>query len=298
MNSRYERALQSLEGLSVGDAFGEKFFVNPDVVESLIDSRAVPAAPWRFTDDTMMALSIVSVLRGFVVINQDALANSFARHYDPSRGYGPATHRLLGEIRAGGRWSEVARSQFCGQGSYGNGAAMRVAPLGAFFADDLEMVVRQAELSAVTTHAHSEAVAGAVAVAIAAAQAWRLREQRPLPARPEFLDLIFPCVPDSEVRSGIRKARDLSANATVKTAVHFLGNGAGVSAQDTVPFALWCAGESLGDFEEAMWLTVSGLGNSDTTCAIVGGIVALSAGAGSIPHEWKQAREPLPEWQN
>jgi len=43
-------------------------------------------------------------------------------------------------------------------------------------------------------------------------------------------------------------------------------------------------------------LTVSGLGDRDTTCAMVGGIVALSAGAASIPDAWVAARELLPRW--
>jgi ADP-ribosylglycohydrolase len=42
-----------------------------------------------------------------------------------------------------------------------------------------------------------------------------------------------------------------------------------------------------------MWSTVSGLGDRDTTCAIVGGIVALSAGRESIPEAWLKAREPI-----
>ena len=46
------------------------------------------------------------------------------------------------------------------------------------------------------------------------------------------------------------------------------------------------------DFEEAMWWTVRGGGHGDTTCAIVGGIVALSAG--TIPADWLERREALP----
>jgi len=42
---------------------------------------------------------------------------------------------------------------------------MRVAPLGAYFAHDLDILVRQAELSAVVTHSHPEGVAGAIAIA-------------------------------------------------------------------------------------------------------------------------------------
>jgi hypothetical protein len=42
-----------------------------------------------------------------------------------------------------------------------------------------------------------------------------------------------------------------------------------------------------------MWVTVAGLGDRDTTCAIVGGIVALSAG--QVPLDWIEKREPLPD---
>jgi ADP-ribosylglycohydrolase len=63
-----------------------------------------------------------------------------------------------------------------------------------------------------------------------------------------------------------------------------------------VPFCLWAAAHHRGSYEEALWTTVSGLGDRDTTCAIVGGIVAMSAGVESIPKIWLESREPLPAW--
>jgi ADP-ribosylglycohydrolase len=51
---------------------------------------------------------------------------------------------------------------------------MRVGPVEAWYADDLDQVIEMAKTSAIVTHAHSEAVAGAVAVAIAGALAWTL----------------------------------------------------------------------------------------------------------------------------
>lgn len=78
--SRLERARVSLEGLSVGDAFGERFFVHPAALHLLINDRALPAPPWRFTDDTQMALSIVATLRVHDTIDQDALARSYRGH--------------------------------------------------------------------------------------------------------------------------------------------------------------------------------------------------------------------------
>ena len=88
----------------------------------------------------------------------------------------------------------------------------------------------------------------------------------------------------------------LSGNRSIRLGVAALGNGDELSAQDTVPFALWCAGRHLNDFEEAMWWTVAGLGDRDTTCAIVGGIVALHVGEVGLPRWWRAFREPLPVW--
>ncbi|HEX9595880.1 MAG TPA: ADP-ribosylglycohydrolase family protein, partial [Anaerolineales bacterium] len=61
---------------------------------------------------------------------------------------------------------------------------------------------------------------------------------------------------------------------------------------DTVPFCLWSAAHNLDNYEEALWQTVAGLGDRDTTCAIVGGIVALSSG--NVPLAWVRRREALP----
>ncbi len=177
--ARMRRAAQSLEGLSCGDAFGERFFVSDSIVGSLIQKRAIPAPPWFFTDDTVMALSIVETLAAHRQINPDSLANSFADRYDAGRGYGPAMHKLLPAIRRQPQsWRAEAASLFRGMGSFGNGAAMRVAPLGAYFADDLDKISEQASLSSVPTHTHSEAVAGAVAVAMASGLAWPDEELR------------------------------------------------------------------------------------------------------------------------
>ena len=295
-NIRLNRAFNSLQGLSVGDAFGEKFFLHPDVAENIIASRAIPALPWYYTDDTQMALSIYWVLREYGEIKQDELAQSFARRYDSERGYGAGMQRLLLNIGDGGKWQDLSSSSFAGQGSYGNGGAMRVAPLGAFFGDDLDLVVEQAIKSAEVTHAHPEGIAGTVAVAVAAAFACKFKESNHLPNKTEFLDSILPYIPDSEVASKVRRARDLEDDISINSAAAILGNGTKVSAQDTVPFALWCAAQYLDNYEEALWLTVSGLGDRDTTCAIAGGIVALYSGVEKIPDAWLSAREALPNW--
>ncbi|GAF77901.1 unnamed protein product, partial [marine sediment metagenome] len=97
---RMRRARLSLEGLSLGDAFGERFFLPPALAESLVEKRVLPAPPWHYTDDTVMALSIVETLEIHGAIDQETLAERFSRKYraDPGRGYGGMAHRILREI--------------------------------------------------------------------------------------------------------------------------------------------------------------------------------------------------------
>jgi ADP-ribosylglycohydrolase len=292
--ARLKRARVALEGLSVGDGFGERFFRNG--AEILIQNRALPKPEWNYTDDTNMALSIYEVLRLHGKIKQDELAASFAEHYHMLRGYGPAMHGLLARIREGEDWKSAAGSLFSGQGSFGNGAAMRVAPLGAYYADNIDAVIENAALSAEITHAHVEGIAGAIATAVATAYAWRLREAAERPTRQEFIDLVIPHVPNSIVQMKLRHARNLAESASVMLAISALGNGSQVSAQDTVPFVLWSAGEQLDNFQEAMWQTVDAYGDIDTNCAMVGGIVASYVGVENVPADWIASREPLPSW--
>ena len=290
--ARLARALVSLEGLSIGDAFGERFFLPEPLAAEQIEQRHQPEPPWEYTDDTQMAIAIVDVLRQCGRIDQDLLAKTFAERYaeEPYRGYGATARRILQAVKLGVPWQEVAPRVFGGAGSMGNGGSMRVAPLGAYFADDLQLAAEQAGASAQVTHAHPEGRAGAVAVAIAAA----LAASTPELTADQLLEMTIQHVPASTTREGLVHAAALPPNTTVAQAVATLGNGSTVTAPDTVPFALWCASRRLDNYEEALWLTVSGLGDRDTTCAIVGGILALSAGLPSIPPAWRQAREPLP----
>ncbi len=280
-----EMALLSLEGLSVGDAFGECFFSYPT---KMIARRELPPGPWDWTDDTHMALSIVAVLRRYGHVDQDALGRAFARRYtqDPYRGYGAGARRLLSRVSKGEDWRKVAPTLFEG-GSYGNGAAMRVATLGGFFAGDLEKAAEQARLSAEITHAHPEGQAGAMAIAVAAA----LAAQGDHPTGSDFIRRVADLVPEGMTRQCIELATEIPPVA-FEAAVSQLGTGRRISAMDTVPFCLWCAAHHLDDYEEALWQTVAGVGDRDTTCAIVGGIVALSAG--EVPIAWVRRREPLP----
>jgi ADP-ribosylglycohydrolase len=128
-------------------------------------------------------------------------------------------------------------------------------------------VVRGARESAVVTHAHPEAQAGAIAVAVAAAVAWRTRGAPPPIAAAELLRTALEATPPGETREGIARARALPPETPPTAAARALGNGSLVTAQDTVPFVLFCAARHLRAYEEALLATVEGAGDCDTTCA-------------------------------
>ncbi|NLU65720.1 ADP-ribosylglycohydrolase family protein [Streptomyces sp. HNM0574] len=307
---RVARALASLRGLAVGDALGSQFFVPGNYTR--LHRRDVPPAPWQWTDDTEMACSVVAVLAEHGGIDQDALAASFAAHHDVDRGYGPAVNRMLRQIRQeDGDWHELAAALFDGRGSWGNGAAMRVAPLGAWFAGDPRRAAEHAELSAYVTHQHREAVAGTIAVACAASLVasgasgagagsgsgggGRSRAER-LADGAELLGGVLELVPRSAVQAGVRRARDMLDYDDTGTVAAVLGCGRRTSAHDTVPFTLWAAARNLGAYEDALWDSAQAGGDVDTTCAIVGGIVAAGGTGGAPKGSWAEATEPLPEW--
>src|SRR3954468_20708322 len=124
--TRLALALVSLAGLSVGDAWGAGHVTEP----------------WRWTDDTEEACCLVAALAEGD-FDRDGFAELLGRHHDSRRGYGRGGLAVLGEIRAGLPWPIAAAAAFDGQGSAGNGAAMRAAPLGAWHADSLAHAATQ-----------------------------------------------------------------------------------------------------------------------------------------------------------
>jgi ADP-ribosylglycohydrolase len=314
--ARLERARLALDGLSVGDALGETCFLPENWTAVIEDQRATARGPWPYTDDTTMALAIFDVLDEFGRVDQDVLARRFAARYRaaPWRGYGAGAHRLLTQVLSGGDWRAAAAAVFPG-GSFGNGSAMRIAPLAAYFAEDgYEKVAEQAVLASAVTHAHPEGIAGGIAVAVAAAYAWLNRYRRGEEAvKRGLFDTVLAYTPASEVRQGIERAAaftfDLSVEPTVRLldygmqtvpfdmsierVVRQLGNGSRISCQDTVPFCLWVVARYLDDYQSAVVQTIRASGDIRTNAAIVGGIVALAVQADGIPRDWLADREEL-----
>ncbi|MBO7940689.1 ADP-ribosylglycohydrolase family protein [Streptomyces sp. S9] len=230
-------ARRSLEGLSLGDAFGERWFPlfrPPRQAYAEIRARRTPPEPhWYWTDDTAMALGVLRVLDG----------------------HGEIRRTLLRLHREPDFWFQLVCELFGGGGSAGKGEAMRVAPSGAWFHTCPDRVAEQTVRSTEVTHAHPEDL--------------KVRLTAASVRREPTLEAVTTGTPDSTVREGP------------------------VRADDTVPFALWCAARHSGDLVSALWAAAEGLGDVDTACAIAGGVVAARTGVEGVPGVWLERREAL-----
>ncbi|HEV2813971.1 MAG TPA: ADP-ribosylglycohydrolase family protein, partial [Solirubrobacteraceae bacterium] len=164
----------ALLGLFCGDALGMPYETQPpDAIPERLEMEDARLGRGTYTDDTQMAIALAESLLRCDGVDEADLAATIAAAFAPDRGYGPGTTtvvRLWGEgVPAG----EAALRLFDGEGSAGNGAAMRVAPVGLYFARDPERCVEEARRQARLTHAHPLGIDGAAAQAAAVAAAVR-----------------------------------------------------------------------------------------------------------------------------
>lgn len=109
-----------------------------------------------------------------------------------------------------------------------------------------------------------------------------------------FVAAVAARTPPGPIQDGVSRAAALPVGTSIAQAARAVGNGSRVIALDTVPLCVWAAARFARSLEDALWQTVSVGGDLDTTCAIVGGVVALTVGRQGLPPAWLAAREPLP----
>jgi ADP-ribosylglycohydrolase len=217
-------------GVIAGDVIGSRFEWAP--IKTIDFPLFHPLC--SFTDDTVLTVATAwAILRDRPF---DEAYLSFGRRY-PRAGYGGNFHKWLGAIEPRP------------YNSYGNGSAMRVAPVGWAYADE-QSVLREAKRSAAVTHDHPEGVKGAQATALAVFMARTGASKE-------------------EIRAGIasRFGYDLSRTTDQIRPTYYFD----VTCQGTVPEALIAFLEST-DYESAVRLAISLGGDSDTLAAITGGV--------------------------
>jgi len=298
-----DRFRGALLGTFCGDALGAALEGwRPHETAGALDSPAelLRRSHGRYTDDTemMIALGESLVERGGEV-EPAHLARTFLKRYDPSRGYGPGTVRTLNAISRGVRWDAASAATFGGGGSYGNGSAMRVAPVGVLFHHDLEAMRGAAEAQARVTHAHPLGTAGAalqaatVALAVRAEGPGDLAPDRVLDALRTFVGG-FKDPPAVEAYLERLEAIEvmLSDSGDPPAVARALGTSA--TCPRSVPAAIYSALVRRGSPGDAIVYAVSLGGDADTIGAMAGAIAGALHGASALPAEWLALLEEGP----
>ncbi|NIQ92955.1 MAG: hypothetical protein GWN87_01140, partial [Desulfuromonadales bacterium] len=162
-----DRCAGSMFGTAFGDALGAgvEGWSAADIaaeygeVSDYIDSRM---GAGFYTDDTQMTLAMArSLVRSGKIDGADC-ARSCAEAFDPERGYGRSAIEILKALGDGVDYTETGTLLFP-DGSYGNGAAMRIAPVGLYCGEVDPPLLRSWVFDAVrATHTHDEAIDGAL----------------------------------------------------------------------------------------------------------------------------------------
>ncbi|MBC7347658.1 MAG: ADP-ribosylglycohydrolase family protein [Clostridia bacterium] len=271
-----------LVGLALGDALGAPFEGARAVARAEVFAAAERREVLRYTDDTHMAIGVAESLiacRGF---NGRHMAETFVRNFErePWRGYGPGPPRVFRRIKCGTPWDKAAQDVYPG-GSFGNGAAMRAAPVGLFYHRDPEKLREVAYLSGQITHAHPLGKEGAALEAYAAALATVFG---PSGSSEDFLARLKAFVTEEVYREKLDRVGHLLGTADAAAVAARLGNG--IEAFNSVPAAICCFLRHPGSFEDAVVEAASLGGDADTIASMTGAISGAWLGIGGIPEEW------------
>jgi poly(ADP-ribose) glycohydrolase ARH3 len=169
-----DRAGGALLGTFVGDALGMPFEGRPHTaIPEDIEMVEARRGRGTYTDDTQMMIALAESLIARGGVDPEHLARAFLDAYEPERGYGAGTRRVFELWRSGVPVAVAAGSVFDGEGSRGNGAAMRIAPVAVCFRDEPARLCMEAAASARVTHVEPVGVDGAVVQAAAIGAALR-----------------------------------------------------------------------------------------------------------------------------
>lgn len=295
----------TLVGGAIGDALGRPAEAKSrDVVRERF-GEIRDFIPWdgyaggpvgTVTDDTQMTMCVAETLLEHRRVDPDDLARRFVAWLPEGRGKGATCVAAVRSLEDGASWRES------GQDSDGNGAAMRVAPVGLAHRSSPDRLRHDAALSAVVTHAAPMAVASSIVMAWAVAV---LAGTEPGTLEPSaFMESVLACLVDVHEPGAFE--RKLDATAPVRLAdrlgevpamldrepddafEHFY-NGAFVL--ESLPSAFWCFLRSPADAEEVLVTAANGGRDADTVGAMAGSLAGAYLGEDAFPRRWRDDLE-------
>jgi poly(ADP-ribose) glycohydrolase ARH3 len=284
-----------LLGSAVGDALGARFeglsAVDPDDLLAWESAQG----PLIWTDDTALTLALAQYLadrlEGGEPFDPEALATYFARAWaaDPHRGYGASPPHIFSTLLARGDWRGAARSLFGGEGSLGNGGAMRVAPIG-LLPLPLRQIAELARASAAITHTHPLGQDGAAVQACAAALAARTAGQ-PIDPRAFTKAIVGATDTSAYVGKLVAAARAAEGHLPPTEVADLTGHG--IAALEAVPAALAAFLTWPDDPSACVHHAILIGGDTDTIACMAGAVAGARCGGDAIPAGWLARLERL-----
>ena len=276
-------------GSALGDAIGETAFHFRE--KKALTDRIESVDVLRYTDDTAMALGLAESILETGGIDQEHLGNTFKRNFirEPWRGYASGPPTVFEAVETQGvSYARAARALFNGEGSLGNGAAMRIVPVGLFFHRSESLYERAAE-SAEVTHAHPVGKDGACVLALASALAVGLDPRETFPFN-DYLSTLVDFSITPEITKKLLLIRELlESGAGPDVAAVKLGRS--VAVDESMPFALYSFLKYPYSFEDCLFCAVLNGGDRDTLGAMACGVSGAFLGIDSIPGPWREKLE-------
>ncbi len=280
--------LGGLLGSALGDAIGKVAYrsrTSTQLSETIEKKELL-----IYTDDTAMALALAEhIISNNGEIDPEMLGKLFHKHYErePRRGYGPGPPTIFQKVaQSGGSYVDAAKSLYNGQGSFGNGASMRITPLGLFFFDSSDETIREnATKSSIPTHTHPLGIEGACILAKAFSLALKETQISNLDKKLVFIDELIAFTTNPTYEEQLHLSKKLLLEQTpLKDAEKALGSN--VTAIKSVPFAIHAFLHNPNNYEESLLETILVSRDKDTVGAITGGLLGAHLGINAIPNEW------------
>jgi len=272
----------------------------------------------KYTDDTAMARQVADSIISMRSADSKDMAQRFVQEFDmePFRGYGASVGEVFRKLKRSKCQDpyKPASEQFNGSGSYGNGAAMRVHPIGLLSHNASNTsIIENVKKSAKVTHTHMDAINGAVLQA--ACVSWALQGSKTSDMRKKIHDICsnFDKPDDTESETYIDKVDIINecledTDVNITNLIEDLGND--VAALGSVPASVYSflagstqnttlpskdvvlpSDDSGPGFERCLQLAMMFGGDADTIMSMTGAIAGAYFVESGIPDYMKRISE-------
>ena len=278
-----DKFLGCILGSVIGDSWGARYEGSYHDSVRVEDFDLVGG---RYTDDSEMMKGVLeSICANKGKFNGPDMAKTFVRNFDHTRGYGAGAITVLMKIKDGDPWDKPAKEAFYGEGSLGNGAAMRICPIGLLYHDNPKKLIDIADQISMITHTHRLGRQGAILQAYAVALAV---ESDPRDFEPhDFIEKLkrIPHKLSPVYQKKLDKIETyLNSPPPPDRIIRELG--VNVTAPDSVPITIYNFLSNSSNFYEVLFSSISCGGDTDTIACMSGAIAGAFLGLRVIPRNW------------